>query len=189
MSLPAPAPADFSGLWIPLVTPFREGRIDHDALAALCRRLAAQGIAGFVVCGSTGEAAALDDAEQLAVLHTVAAAAPQLRRLFGVGGWHLGQVLDKVLQTQNQKRHVTFTAAHALGLASVLSESDLLLTLPSRLVSAITFGRTQLVVRPLPIDSPEMAITLQWHTRVHRDPAVTWLRRSIVDIFSTPDGG
>lgn len=107
----------------------------------------------------------------------------------GVSYQSLRQVLDKVLQTQNQKRHVTFTAAHALGLASVLCESDLLLTLPSRLVSAITFGRTQLVVRPLPIDSPEMAITLQWHTRVHRDPAVTWLRRSIVDIFSTPDGG
>jgi len=102
MSLRAPAPADFSGLWIPLVTPFREGRIDHDALAALCRRLAAQGIAGFVVCGSTGEAAALDDAEQLAVLHTVAAAAPQLPRLFGVGGWHLGQVLDKVRRLAGQ---------------------------------------------------------------------------------------
>lgn len=107
----------------------------------------------------------------------------------GVSYQSLRQVLDKVLQTQNQKRHVTFTAAHALGLASVLCESDLLLTLPSRLVSALTFGRKQLVVRPLPINSPEMTITLQWHTRVHRDPAVTWLRRAIVEIFSTPDGG
>jgi len=55
---------DFGGLWIPLVTPFRGGAVDHPALAALARRLAGQGIAGFVVCGSTGEAAALDEAER-----------------------------------------------------------------------------------------------------------------------------
>ena len=30
---------DFSGVWIPIVTPFREGRIDHDALGALVKRL------------------------------------------------------------------------------------------------------------------------------------------------------
>ena len=104
----------------------------------------------------------------------------------GVTYQSLRQVLDKVLQTQQKKRHVTFTAAHALGLASVLSESDLLLTLPSRLVSAITAGRTQLVVRELPIDSPEMTITLQWHARVHRDPSVTWLRRAIARLFEEP---
>lgn len=47
--------------------------MDHDALAALTRSLAATGIRGFVVCGSTGEAASLDPDEQLACLHTVAA--------------------------------------------------------------------------------------------------------------------
>ena len=41
----------FHGLWIPLVTPFRHGQIDHDALATLTDKLAANGIAGFVVCG------------------------------------------------------------------------------------------------------------------------------------------
>ena len=29
---------DFSGVWIPIVTPFREHRVDHAALAALVRR-------------------------------------------------------------------------------------------------------------------------------------------------------
>ena len=84
---------DLAGLWIPLVTPFRGGAVDHAALAALAHRLAATGIAGFVVCGSTGEAAALDEEEQLAVLDTVAAAAPQLPRMMGVSGYHLGKML------------------------------------------------------------------------------------------------
>ncbi|VTU16294.1 4-hydroxy-tetrahydrodipicolinate synthase [Variovorax sp. SRS16] len=85
---------DFSGLWIPLVTPFtRDGAVDHAALARLVERLAPTGIAGFVVCGSTGEAAALDDDEQLAVLATVAEAAPALPRIMGMSGYHLGKML------------------------------------------------------------------------------------------------
>src|SRR3954471_21389849 len=88
-SLSTPAVSDFSGLWIPLVTPFRDGAVDHAALAALTRRLAADGVAGFVVCGSTGEAAALDDAEQLASLDTVQAAAGGLPVVMGLSGYHL----------------------------------------------------------------------------------------------------
>jgi 4-hydroxy-tetrahydrodipicolinate synthase len=86
----SPTP-DFSGLWIPLVTPFRNGAVDHAALAALTRRLANDGVAGFVVCGSTGEAAALDEAEQLASLDTVQAAAGGLPIVMGLSGYHLGK--------------------------------------------------------------------------------------------------
>ena len=97
-TLPSAATADFSGLWIPLVTPFRDDAVDHGALAALVRRLAVQGVAGFVVCGSTGEAAALGADEQLAVLATVREAAPQLPRIMGLGGEHLGHVLQRLAQ-------------------------------------------------------------------------------------------
>jgi 4-hydroxy-tetrahydrodipicolinate synthase len=85
--------SDFSGLWIPLVTPFRDGAVDHPTLAALVERLAPSGIAGFVVCGSTGEAAALDEDEQLAVLATVTKAAPSLPRIMGLSGYHLGKTV------------------------------------------------------------------------------------------------
>jgi len=82
---------DFSGLWVALVTPFRDGAVDHTALAALVRRLADDGVTGFVPCGSTGEAAALDEAEQLAVLDTVLTAAGDLPVVMGVSGYHLGK--------------------------------------------------------------------------------------------------
>ena len=94
--LPNSIRPDFSGLWIPLVTPFRDGAVDHHALARLVEGLAPTGIAGFVVCGSTGEAAALAQDEQLAVLTTVARAAPKLPRIMGISGYHLGQTLDWV---------------------------------------------------------------------------------------------
>ena len=82
---------DFSGLWIPLVTPFRKGRVDHIALAALVKHLSGCGVAGFVACGSTGEAAALDSSEQLAVLDTVLAASTGLPVAMGLSGHQLAE--------------------------------------------------------------------------------------------------
>jgi 4-hydroxy-tetrahydrodipicolinate synthase len=83
-------PPTFSGLWVPLVTPFRDHAVDHEALAKLTRHLAPTGIAGFVVCGTTGEAPALDEREQLACLDTVARHAQGLPLVMGLSGYHLG---------------------------------------------------------------------------------------------------
>ena len=95
-SYATPTPPHFSGLWIALVTPFKDGAVDHPALTALTVRLRGQGVAGFVACGSTGEAAALDRAEQAQVLETVLEAAADSPVVMGVSGCHQGQVLDQV---------------------------------------------------------------------------------------------
>jgi 4-hydroxy-tetrahydrodipicolinate synthase len=88
--MPSHSPTDFTGLWVPLVTPFRGGAVDHEALAALTRSLADTGIAGFVVCGSTGEAAAMDEDEQLACLATVSRYGGGRPLVMGLSGYHLG---------------------------------------------------------------------------------------------------
>jgi 4-hydroxy-tetrahydrodipicolinate synthase len=87
----------FCGLWLPLITPFRNNAVDHPALARLVRHYCSTGIAGLVACGSTGEAAALDDAEQLAVLDTVIDALEKagsaLPVVMGLSGYNLRQTL------------------------------------------------------------------------------------------------
>ena len=85
----------FSGVWIPIVTPFREGRVDHDALAALVKRLAAAGVAGFVVCATTGEAPLLSDAERVDVLATIKANTG-LPLVMGASGTTAGEVLRRI---------------------------------------------------------------------------------------------
>lgn len=84
-----PSDYDFSGLWIPVITPFHHDAVDHDALARLVKRLQADGVKGIVACGSTGEAAALDKSEQLALLETTLQAAPGLPVVMGVSGYNL----------------------------------------------------------------------------------------------------
>lgn len=87
----------FQGVWVPLVTPFaRDAAIDGQALRRLVRHYAAAGVHGLVVCGSTGEAAALDDAEQLAVLDTVLDEAGALPVVMGLAGNHQGHALHRL---------------------------------------------------------------------------------------------
>ena len=83
----------FTGLWIPLITPFRHGAVDHPALIRLVKHYRQAGVSGFVACGSTGEAAALDDNEQLAVLDTVIQASDGLPVVMGLSGYNLQKAL------------------------------------------------------------------------------------------------
>lgn len=102
------ANTDFSGLWIPLVTPFDQGKVDHAALKRLVAHYRAKGIAGLVVCGSTGEAAALDEEEQLQTLRTVTEQADGLPLVMGLSGYHLGKTAARI------------QALGTLGLAGIL---------------------------------------------------------------------
>ncbi|MES2039549.1 MAG: 4-hydroxy-tetrahydrodipicolinate synthase [Pseudomonadota bacterium] len=90
---------DFSGIWVALVTPFcasAKAEVDFPALQALASKLIADGVAGLVVCGSTGEAAALSEDEQLQVLDAVLAVAPAHQVIMGLSGNHMGQVLHRL---------------------------------------------------------------------------------------------
>ncbi|MFM2066076.1 MAG: hypothetical protein RLZZ584_985 [Pseudomonadota bacterium] len=104
---------DFSGIWVPLVTPFLDDAaqgVDHAGLARLVRHLARGGVAGLVVCGTTGEAAALSHAEQQAVLATVRATltdravAPvhePVRVVMGVSGVTPAEVIARLADFQS----------------------------------------------------------------------------------------
>jgi 4-hydroxy-tetrahydrodipicolinate synthase len=60
-----------------IVTPFDErGRVNEESFVALMRHLAENGSEGYLVAGSTGEAATLSDEEQLGLIALAAAERP-----------------------------------------------------------------------------------------------------------------
>ena len=64
---------ELGGLYVPLVTPFTpEGGVDSVALERLARDAVAEGAAGIVALGTTGELAVLDDAERVTVIDVCA---------------------------------------------------------------------------------------------------------------------
>ncbi|HPG28497.1 MAG: 4-hydroxy-tetrahydrodipicolinate synthase [Spirochaetaceae bacterium] len=65
----------FEGIHTALVTPFRNGGVDEEALRALVERQIEAGIDGLVPCGSTGESATLSHLEHRQVVEIVIDAA------------------------------------------------------------------------------------------------------------------
>ncbi len=61
----------FKGAFTALVTPYKEGKIDLEALRSLVDWQIREGIDGLVACGSTGEAFFLSHDEQKQVIKTV----------------------------------------------------------------------------------------------------------------------
>src|SRR3954452_1750954 len=61
----------FSGTFTALVTPFKNGEVDVEALEGLVEFQIRQGINGLVPCGTTGETPALSEEEDRLVVETV----------------------------------------------------------------------------------------------------------------------
>jgi 4-hydroxy-tetrahydrodipicolinate synthase len=86
--------ASFRGIWVALVTPFRSGHVDFDALEGLVKKLLSDSVRGLVVCGTTGEAAAKSKEEQLEVLDAVLRVAEPSQVIMGLSGNNLPEVLN-----------------------------------------------------------------------------------------------
>jgi 4-hydroxy-tetrahydrodipicolinate synthase len=86
--------SSFQGIWVPLVTPFHNGAIDFVGLRRLVSHLLEKGVDGLVVCGTTGEPAAMSKQEQLAVLDAVLELVPADRIVMGLAGNNLSELLQ-----------------------------------------------------------------------------------------------
>lgn len=63
---------NFEGIFVPNVTPFKDGEIDYDSLDRLVDYLVDQGVNGIIPCGTTGECATLSHEEHLSVIEATA---------------------------------------------------------------------------------------------------------------------
>jgi 4-hydroxy-tetrahydrodipicolinate synthase len=87
----------FSGIWLPIVTPLRNGEVDVDALQRLADYYLRTEISGFVALSTTGEAALLEESERLTVLQALTdVIGSRLPMLIGVGGSNTRDVLHDI---------------------------------------------------------------------------------------------
>jgi 4-hydroxy-tetrahydrodipicolinate synthase len=91
------------GLWLPLITPFRDGELDEASLRRLVRHYAAGPIDGFILAATSGEGMSLR-AEELARLVTVTRDELSVRRrdmpiLLGLSGASTAKLLDALDET------------------------------------------------------------------------------------------
>jgi len=79
-------PSDLQGIFPPITTPFMDGKVAYDQLAANIAKWNTTGLAGYVAFGSNGEYVYLSEEEKLEVVKTVVqSAAPGMKVIAGTG--------------------------------------------------------------------------------------------------------
>src|SRR5262245_6009755 len=76
-----------SGLWLPIITPFKDGAVDFPSYERLIDHYLALGVDGLFPLGTTGESPTLDEAEIEGLIErTLARVAGRMPVFVGVGG-------------------------------------------------------------------------------------------------------
>lgn len=87
-------------------------------------------------------------------------------------------VVDEKLADLRESRTVHLTLQHFFLAAMAAHESDLVMTVPTRIARMLA-PPLGLLVRKAPIRLDEFTISLVWHQRAERHAAISWLRDEI----------
>ena len=96
-------PIDIQGLWLPLITPFRDGELDEISLRRLIGHYAAEPLDGLILCATTGEGITVDASETRRIVSIAADELAQIGSrlpvLLGLSGSDTKQVVHTVQDT------------------------------------------------------------------------------------------
>ena len=91
-----------SGIWLPVITPFREGRVDWKSYETLLERYLGTGVSGIFPLGTTGESPTLGEDEIREIIHrTVAVVAGRVPVFVGIGGYATDSVVRQIERLQS----------------------------------------------------------------------------------------
>lgn len=93
-------------------------------------------------------------------------------------------VVDVALVTAGHTRHIALRVPHFLAGAMLVADSDMILTLPSRLAQLLA-KRLPLTLLDLPLSVARLSPAMIWHERFHGDPAHVWVRQQLVDVVAS----
>ncbi len=91
--------------------------------------------------------------------------------------------IDALLARNGVVRKVRLTVPHFVAVGHILQHTDMVATVPERLAQALV-QPFKLTYVSHPATLPEVAITVFWHAKVHKDAANEWLRGLICRIHT-----
>jgi DNA-binding transcriptional LysR family regulator len=88
--------------------------------------------------------------------------------------------IDVAISAQGLARHVALKVPHFLAGAMLVADSDMILTLPSRLAHRLA-EKIPIKVLDLPLQVSSLSPAMIWHERFHSDPAHIWVRQQVLE--------
>ena len=90
-------------------------------------------------------------------------------------------VVDAILSARGLRRRIALVLPNSAGIPFVVAATDLIATLPSRIVKGLLpMSNVRMLTPPLP--DVQVSPHMFWHRRTHTDPLQVWLRAAIREI-------
>ncbi|WP_372657984.1 LysR family transcriptional regulator [Hydrogenophaga sp.] len=101
----------------------------------------------------------------------------------GEGATMYNALVDDALQNIGMQRRSVLSKPTFLGIPFVVAQTDLIATLPERLVQRfIDIAPVRIFEPPLRLD--RLNVVLMWHDRTHNNPLHRWMRDLIAKLFA-----
>src|SRR5438552_9968503 len=91
-------------------------------------------------------------------------------------------IIDKTMDAKHIKRKIALRLPNFLGIARIVADTDLIVTVP-QLLGEFLLGSANIKVFAPPVKLPSYQLKQHWHERFHQDPANRWLRSVLSDLF------
>lgn len=101
----------------------------------------------------------------------------------GEGATMYNALVDDALRKTGKQRRVVLSKPTFLGVPFVIAQTDLIATLPERLVQRFTDIAPVRIFEP-PLQLDRLNVVLMWHDRTHNNPLHRWMRELVARLFA-----
>jgi DNA-binding transcriptional LysR family regulator len=95
-----------------------------------------------------------------------------------------GELFETLLKEKGLQRRVQLTSVHFLTVPAIIAATDMIVTVPRSIADYYTRLENLRIIEP-PVNIKPYAVRQFWHPRFNTDPAIRWLRESVVRLFGT----
>jgi DNA-binding transcriptional LysR family regulator len=89
--------------------------------------------------------------------------------------------VDLALAQHNLHRNIALQCEHYFAAVNVVSQCDLLLTMPTRFAQQFS-NKFDIEILPLPFDVPPLPVHMYWHKHADEDLVNVWMRDKLLEV-------
>jgi DNA-binding transcriptional LysR family regulator len=102
--------------------------------------------------------------------------------VYGAGRTY--EIFERFLQAKKIRRRVALETPHFMSIPFIISQSDLIVTVPHAVGMFVKSGHMNIRIAQPPMRTPKIDLKLHWHRNFQRDPKIKWLRELVADLFT-----
>ena len=100
------------------------------------------------------------------------------------GAGRTNELFERYLRSKKLHRRVVLETPHFLSIPSIISRSDLIVTVPHAVGVYVKNMHMNIRIAQPPMRTPKIDLKIHWHRNFQRDPTNKWLREFVASLFT-----